>query len=190
MSETWKDISYMHGYQVSNKGNVRSVDRYVDSVSKIHSAHKKLFKGRLLSGTISGKSGYLKIDYKGQKHYIHRIVATEFCEGFKEGLVVNHKNGIRTDNRVENLEWVTQGENIKHSYQFLGRKSSLKGRKPKTAYESRPVISTDLVTGEEKFYEAINHAAKNGFSSGNISSCCNGKRKSHAGKSWRFGDAA
>ena len=67
--------------------------------------------------------GYLKVDlcYQGQQKTckVHTLVATAFVEGWREGLQVNHKNGVKTDNRAENLEWVTSSENHRHSRNVL-----------------------------------------------------------------------
>ena len=87
-------------YEVSNLGRVRN-------------AHTgQIMKFRL------NRCGYLTLDlyYKGERKYklVHRLVATAFVPGWREGLEVNHKNGVKTDNRAENLEWVTQSENMRH----------------------------------------------------------------------------
>ena len=92
-------------YEVSNLGRVRN-------------AHTgQIMKFRL------NRCGYLTLDlyYKGERKYklVHRLVATAFVPGWREGLEVNHKNGVKTDNRAENLEWVTQSENMRHSRDVL-----------------------------------------------------------------------
>jgi hypothetical protein len=74
-------------------------------------------------------SGYpqviLRKDKKSFNSPIHRIMAITFLPNIENKKTVNHKNGIRTDNRVENLEWSTYSENIWHSYKELGRKSTI-----------------------------------------------------------------
>lgn len=112
-NEEWRDVRGFEGsYQVSNMGRVRSLDRY-DGLGR-------LIKGMMLNPSINKGRGYLRVSFsdghRNFKHYeVHRLVALHFVPGYQEGLVVNHKNEIKTDNRADNLEWCTYQYNINYS---------------------------------------------------------------------------
>lgn len=105
--EIWKDIKDYKGlYQINNFSRVKSLPRNTTN-------------GGILK-TAKNSSGYLMISLckNGKKKhvYIHRIIAKTFIPNPKNKPCINHKNGIKTDNRLENLEWVTYQENAIHSY--------------------------------------------------------------------------
>lgn len=108
--EEWKEIEGYNGeYEVSNLGRVRSLDMIVFGGKAYYEK-----KGRVLSpGLASG--GYYSVSLKGKTYKVCRLVAKAFCEGYKKGLVVNHINGIKTDDFSNNLEWVSSSENNKHA---------------------------------------------------------------------------
>lgn len=79
--------------------------------------------GRILRGT-SFPNGYKGIIFKqrGKAYLIHRLVLSAFVRPAVGKETANHKNGIRSDNRVENLEWLSQSDNIKHAHRMMTRK--------------------------------------------------------------------
>ena len=104
--EVFKDISGYEGiYQISNYGRLKSF------------AQNQL--GKIIIGTTT-TYGYSHISlYKNKqeiKYYVHRLVATTFISNPENKPQINHKNSNKKDNNVENLEWNTSGENLKHSY--------------------------------------------------------------------------
>ena len=105
-NEIWHkcEVPYTR-YEVSNSGRVRNAHTGLVLRPRKHNW------------------GYQQVAlfYKGQRKdcYIHDLVATAFVEGWREGLEVNHKNGVKTDNRAENLEWVTASENQRHAHDVL-----------------------------------------------------------------------
>lgn len=114
--EIWKDVTGYEGlYQVSNTGKVKTLQKQVGRKEA-----EKIMKPSVIW------TGYLRIGLrkngKSKNTYIHRIVAQEFIENPEHKPIINHKNGNRQDNRVENLEWCTFGENSKASKKVVSTK--------------------------------------------------------------------
>ena len=131
-TEIWKPISEYNGYyEVSNLGRVRSITRKIERTDPKDSSKKRLFtyKGKLVPFWIT-KKGYcrLTISINGiaKKYLVHRLVANAFIPNNDNKAQVNHINCVKADNRVENLEWVTNYENYLHSVENGLQVNSLK----------------------------------------------------------------
>lgn len=115
----WLPIKdYENLYEVSDTGLIRSVDR----VLKVKGQKDRLFKGKELYLHSNVQLEYKQVnlwkDNKGHTLYVHRLVAQTFIPNPENKPEVNHINGNRQDNRVENLEWVTSSENSYHANEY------------------------------------------------------------------------
>jgi hypothetical protein len=166
--EIWKNIDGYDGdYECSNLGRIRT---------------NIAFKGhysRIMSG--GNLNGYLRVSlYKNgvQKGFlIHRLVALTFLPNKNNFSVVNHKNGIKSDNRVENLEWVTMSDNIKHAYENgLAKSGHNHANYGKINGDSKTAkIVLNLQTGI--YYDCLKDAANSiGINYTSLSSKLTGKR--------------
>lgn len=131
MKEIYKDIKGYEGlYQVSNKGNVKSLKR----TRKNHHGGIAPVREIILKADVSYQ-GYYRVSLckeKVYKHFfVHRLVAEAFIPKEKNKEFVNHKDFNRKNNYVENLEWVTTRENCKYSAQNC-KKAALNAKTPKT----------------------------------------------------------
>lgn len=122
MQEVWKDIKGFEGiYQISNFGNVRSLDRRV--VNHKNGA-TRIVPGMILSPWDNG-NGYLVVSLndkrKRKNFYVHRIVAEHFIDNPENKPCVNHLDYNKYNNCVSNLEWCTQIENVSHSIDNMRR---------------------------------------------------------------------
>lgn len=116
-TERWKTIPGWETYQISNIGRVKSIDRVMRHVrsGKLIVCRKV---GKILSVNIR-KKGYPRVGLTVNRVVypmdVHRLLALAFIPNPKNKPEVNHKNGIKTDFSIENLEWVTSKENRKHA---------------------------------------------------------------------------
>lgn len=114
--EIWKDINNFEGYyQVSNSGNIRSLDRIITDCF----GRKKSNRGKKLSFG-STPTGYLFVGLRKEgfktQQYCHRLVAHHFIPNPQNKETVNHIDGDKSNNNDWNLEWNTRSENTKHAY--------------------------------------------------------------------------
>lgn len=162
--EIWMPITGLESlYEVSNIGRVRNK------------------KGHIILPHKSAKGYWRLALHKDKKTYnfkVHRLVALAFIPNPENKPYINHKNEIKTDNRVENLEWVTALENRNYGT----------GDIRKTQYGKRPVMMLDAHTGKKmKHFESISAAAR--YVGGNpfcIAAVCAKRQKTSAGYKWRY----
>ena len=165
--EIWKDIQGYEGYyQISSEGNIRNIKT----------------KQILIGDT--NNLGYRRITLYTpvkKRFFIHRLVALHFCEGYSEGLVVNHKDGNKQNNNYTNLEWVTRSENDLHAYR-------MNLRQPHPCTFKHRIISYNLETNEIiKIYKNVQECCDNlKVARTNIYNCCNGKQKSCRGVGLKY----
>lgn len=124
--ETWKGIKgFENEYEISNQGNLRSKDRFVKHYKE---GYNRFYKGSIKKVRLSS-DGYLKCNLKkdGNRYdfRVHRLVAIAFLSNNQDYELVNHINGIKTDNRVENLEWCNAEQNMLHAIKIRLVKTKL-----------------------------------------------------------------
>lgn len=177
LEEVWNDILGYEGlYKISNFGRVKSTVR-----------NERILKARAHSG------GYLRVnlckDGKSKDAYIHRLVAQAFLDNPYEKCDVNHKDGNKENNCVENLEWTTRSENQKHAFD-TGLNSSpraMLGKFGELHNRSKRVSQYDLDGKLLNTYGSIAEASRiTGANATSISNCCKGVYAKAMGFIWRF----
>lgn len=144
MQEVWKEIIGSEGYyEISNYGRIKSVQRTVTRFNG-RITHNKTVNERILKPSISG-NGYLFVVLmnNGNKKNvrIHIEVARHFLDGYKDGLVVHHKNHIKTCNFSWNLEYVSKQRNTREYYKSIGKSNGL------IPYHMIPIIINQINNG-------------------------------------------
>ena len=165
--EIWKDIKdYEEQYEVSSYGRIRN------------KRTQQILKGD------KNSLGYCRVTLYSpikKRFFVHRLVAYHFVDGYSEELVVNHKDGNKQNNNVENLEWVTKSENDLHAYKLGLRKAN-------PSQYRKKIESFDLITNQKiKDYRNVDECVKDlGIARSNIYNCCNGKQLSCKGVGLRY----
>lgn len=184
MEEIWKDIEGYEGrYQVSTLGRVRSLDIVITQPNPHNGTPmERVIRGRIIKPHRS--RGYLRVNLSHgkrviSKYSVHRLVATAFLQNPQNLPEVNHKNEIKNDNRVENLEWCSSKYNNNYGTR-IEKVSITNGKK---------VLQIDKNGKTLAVFNSIHEAAKfMGKSFGNIWFCCVGKRNTAYGYRWRYAD--
>ena len=180
MEEIWKDIEGYEGrYQVSNLGRVRSLS--LGKIAKFRPEHH----GRVLKPYLT-RYGYYSVDLyydtgKKRHHLVHRLVAQAFIPNPDNLPQINHKNEVKTDNRVQNLEWCTPVYNL--TYNDRPKRVAITQGKEVEQIDS----SGNVVATYPSAYEA---ERQTGIHATNINACCIGKQghPRAGGYRWRYAD--
>lgn len=176
MSKVFTIIGYP-GYYITDSGEIYS--RNYRRTGRI----KKLSQ-------VKRPDGYLKVALFRDRSYtnvlVHRIIAETFIPNPDNKPFVNHKNGIRHDNRIENLEWCTNAENVKHGYSVLNRTPSWSGKFGKDHHRSKVVLQIKNGETINKFFGTMEAQRQTGISFKQISEVCLGKRASAGGFQWEY----
>ena len=181
--EIWKPIDWLEGYEglyeISNLGRVKALDKKVKRGNHLMNVREKIIR------TYKNKYGYhtvrLKKNGKNKTFLLHRLLAIAFIPNPENKVTVNHKNGNKEDYRLENLEWMTLSENIKHTYDVLGRVPACDCRKGFDNPSSYAVVQLYIDGTYVNSFGSLREAEREtGVFRSGIASCIKGE-SAHAG---------
>jgi len=189
MKEEWRNVVGYEGfYEVSSFGNVRSLDRRIRNGRGFMTKTGTILKPYAGNGKLPYSQVSLCVKCKNSTKTIHRLVANAFIDNPDRKPQVNHIDENKTNNNVNNLEWVTAKENINHGT-CIERISKSNCNSKYSRKVAQYTDSGELV----KIWPSTSEAIKNGYNGSCISACClracrpgKGTRKYHKGFLWKY----
>lgn len=160
-NQFWQSIkNFENIYEVNTSGEIRSLNRVIMVNGK-----ERLVQGRILKPKL-GHNGYYSVTLCNGGHklakYVHRIVAEAFINKPEGKDFVNHINGNKLDNRIENLEWVSHSENVKYAYK-IGLTHVSNHRRLIDKYTGKEFASIK----EASLFYSLNYSTCRGYLRGN-----------------------
>lgn len=168
-------------YQISDKGNIKSLPKFIKTTKD---GRGYVRKERYIKQQL-GNRGYMTVslckDGKIHSHFVHRLLAITFMT------CVNHKDGNKLNNNLDNLELCTYGHNVKEAYRLDLKKGAWCNKKNEKHPMSKKVNQYTLENKYIKTWESASEIKRQlGISVSSISQCCGGINKSAGGYIWRY----
>jgi hypothetical protein len=160
----WKKIKQNNNYSVSDRGDVRN-----DKTGAI-----------LKPATVY--NGYLRVCICGKMYRVHRLVADAYIDNPCNYPQVNHKDGNKKNNSVDNLEWCTASQNIKHAFATGIKQVNYDNiNKPKPVHQ---IVADGTII---RTFDSIKEVERElGYDNSNIAKACKGKQKTAYGYTWQY----
>lgn len=196
LREEWVDVHNYEGlYQVSNLGRVKRLP-VKQRVIRRGSEYFRNIPGGIIKGSLSTgpNGGYVKVrlskDGQGRDFGVHRLVASAFLTNPRQYEEVNHKNEVKDDNRVDNLEWCDRKYNVNYGTRkerIYNHPNFIKMARETGKRRRKPVKATDINSGEITYYEStMDVQRKLGIGNASVSRVCLGKRKQASGYKFEY----
>lgn len=161
---------------------------YVNQLGMVYVPKSGKWETHITLGYEDSAYGYLKVNYKGKRYQVHRLVAEVFIPNPDGKETVDHINMVKTDNRACNLRWATYKEQKNFEDQDVVQRQVAHTDYKKVAEKlSKKVLQFTLDGTLVREWSSVNECGRNGgFDKGNVSACCLGKRQSHKGFKWQY----